>query len=275
MGDIIVLEKSKKLRENARASLKGRWKETLFVAFAIIVLMTALPLIVASVINAFDTSQLIGSIFQTAYLLIFTGPLLLSFNILALKLSRNQELESGQTFAGFDNFWKTVGLYLYMLLFITLWSLLFIVPGIIAAIRYSMSYYIMKDNPDMSISQCVNESKKMMKGNAGKFFAMIMSFAGWIVLLIATFVVIVFLIELLYMHVSPIGYLRYEAVALYGNMTIVQPNIMDYLEVAIICVMYTPLYMYIKVATSEFYELLTEHKAGQIYKFEKKEVEAQ
>ncbi len=264
-SNTIILEKTKKLRENARNSLKGRWKEALLIAFAISILMTALPLIVTSIIDAFDASGLIGAIFQLVYALILTGPLFFSMNILVLRLSRSQELESGQTFAGFDNFWKTVGLYLYMLLFITLWSLLFIVPGIIATIRYSMSYYIMKDNPEMSIPESVNESKKIMKGNSGKFFAMIMSFIGWIILFIATFIGIVVLIEVIYIHASPMGYLRYQTLMFYGNMAFMHSNIIYYIEIILLCAMYTPLYLYIKASTSEFYELLTGNKEGKIY----------
>ncbi|MPN61797.1 hypothetical protein SDC9_209541 [bioreactor metagenome] len=73
-----------------------------------------------------------------------------------------------------------------MTIFVILWSLLLIVPGIIAAIRYSMCFYILADNPDIGIMEALNESKRMMRGNKWKYFCLNLSFIGWGLLCICT-----------------------------------------------------------------------------------------
>ena len=51
-----------------------------------------------------------------------------------------------------------------MLVFTLLWMLLFIIPGFIAALRYSMAYFILKDNPEIGALEAIRRSKEMMKG---------------------------------------------------------------------------------------------------------------
>ena len=83
---------------------------------------------------------------------------------------------------GFSNFGRIVLLNILMALFISLWSMLLFVPGIIAAYRYSQAIYILLDNPGMSPLQCIRESKAMMKGHKGELFLLDLSFLGWYIL---------------------------------------------------------------------------------------------
>ena len=69
-----------------------------------------------------------------------------------------------------------------MLLFTLLWSLLFVVPGIIAAYRYSMAPFIMAENPDIGIREAVRRSKMIMHGNKLRLFRLQLSFFGWYLL---------------------------------------------------------------------------------------------
>ena len=66
-----------------------------------------------------------------------------------------------------------------MILIFLLWSLLLIIPGIVAAYRYSMAFYILNDNPEMSAKAALDESKRMMAGYKGKLFCLQLSFIGW------------------------------------------------------------------------------------------------
>lgn len=66
-----------------------------------------------------------------------------------------------------------IGIYTF------LWSLLLIIPGIIAAISYSMTFYILVDNPEMGFSEAISASKKMMNGHKMEFFIFQLSFIGW------------------------------------------------------------------------------------------------
>lgn len=67
-------------------------------------------------------------------------------------------------------------------LFITLWTLLFIIPGLIHAYAYSMTFYILADNPDMDAMAAIKKSKEMMKGHKWELFCLQFSFIGWMIL---------------------------------------------------------------------------------------------
>lgn len=63
-----------------------------------------------------------------------------------------------------------------------LWTLLFIIPGIIAAYRYSMAEYILAENPEIKAKEAIKRSCKLMKGNKWKYFCLDLSFIGWDIL---------------------------------------------------------------------------------------------
>lgn len=71
-----------------------------------------------------------------------------------------------------------------MLIF--LWSLLFVIPGIIASYRYAMTPYILAENMDLSVMEAISESKRLMKGNKLRLFFMELSFLGWQILCVLT-----------------------------------------------------------------------------------------
>ncbi|MDO4493049.1 MAG: DUF975 family protein [Clostridia bacterium] len=85
-------------------------------------------------------------------------------------------------FTGFDIFGKALGLRCFVMLFQFLWSLLLVVPGIIAALRYSMATYIMAEHPEIGIREAVDRSKRMMHGNKWRLFKLYLSFVGWFLL---------------------------------------------------------------------------------------------
>ena len=89
----------------------------------------------------------------------------------------------------FDQFEHTGKFFLLSLVknfFIFLWGLLLIVPGFIAYYRYSMAEYIIAENPDISISDAIKQSKEMMNGKKGKLFILDLTFLGWTILTAVT-----------------------------------------------------------------------------------------
>ncbi len=87
----------------------------------------------------------------------------------------------------FDSNYKNVVKTAFMTdLFIWLWSLLFIIPGIIKAYEYRMVPYIMSENPAMKFGDALKESKKLMTGNKWKTFVLDLSFIGWDILSVCT-----------------------------------------------------------------------------------------
>ena len=95
----------------------------------------------------------------------------------------NTVKKSGATFGnlldGFSITLKLILLGFLRTLFITLWSLLFYFPGIIAAYRYRMSLYLLLDHPEMGVMECLRTSKQMMKGHKWECFVLDLSFIGW------------------------------------------------------------------------------------------------
>jgi uncharacterized membrane protein len=64
-------------------------------------------------------------------------------------------------------------------IFTFLWSLLFVIPGIVKAYAYSMAYYIKVDNPSWDWKTCIDESQKIMDGHKMELFLLELSFIGW------------------------------------------------------------------------------------------------
>jgi uncharacterized membrane protein len=89
-------------------------------------------------------------------------------------------------FSQFNLFGKAFGLRLVTSIFVFLWALLFIIPGIVAAYRYSMAFYIMDDDPSIDIMEAIRQSKAMMQGNKGRLFCLHLSFIGWAILCLFT-----------------------------------------------------------------------------------------
>ena len=87
------------------------------------------------------------------------------------------------TFKGYP---KALGLSILYMLFVFLWALLLYIPGIIKGLAYSMSPFILKDNPELSANQAINLSMKMMKGRKLDLFCLYLSFLGWIILSVLT-----------------------------------------------------------------------------------------
>ena len=97
-------------------------------------------------------------------------------------VAENRQGEVSVIFSRFDIFFKALGLNLFMALFIWLWTLLFIVPGIIAGYRYCLAPYLMAENPNLGIREAVNMSKELMAGHKWRLFCLNLSFIGWAIL---------------------------------------------------------------------------------------------
>lgn len=107
----------------------------------------------------------------------------LGYNVLLFKYFEPEEKPGiGDLFCRFHIFWKAFGLRLVMGLFVTLWSLLLIIPGIIASYSYAMAPYLMAENPNMGIMEAINRSKELMRCNKWRLFCLHLSFIGWIFL---------------------------------------------------------------------------------------------
>ncbi|MDO5400169.1 MAG: DUF975 family protein [Eubacteriales bacterium] len=103
-----------------------------------------------------------------------------------LDLHDGREPRVNTLFSKFDRFGDGFVLMLLQGIYIALWSLLFVIPGIIAAYRYAMAPYIMLEHPGMRPSEAIRASKAMMDGHKGQLFCLGLSFIGWGILCIFT-----------------------------------------------------------------------------------------
>lgn len=134
-----------------------------------------LALFVASALMGIISSFIIG--------IVFTGIFSIGIARLTLDVVRkkDEKAQLEKVFSGFtDNkIGDNIILGLLIFLFEFLWSLLFIIPGIIKHYSYSMSYFIKIDNPEFESKQCIDESRKLMKGHKWQLFVFDLSFIGW------------------------------------------------------------------------------------------------
>ena len=185
--NLIVLEPAANIRARARAALAGNWQQAMIAMLLYFVFINLIPNIIDSVLGwsyVGPGGVAVSSSPSWIYSILVYGPFSLGLVAFFMGLFRHQETDTKTVFGGFDQFGKAFVLSLLMGIFILLWTLLFIIPGIIAAFRYSQSYLIMHDNPQLSAMECLNESKRIMNGNKAKIFTLTLSFIGWAILAI-------------------------------------------------------------------------------------------
>ncbi len=163
-----MLKVNWELRSDAREQLGGNWGRAILSCVIYSVILSA-----ASGIAG------IGN-------LIIGGPLELGLVAYFLLLKRRKSAQIEDLFQGFRKFESALVLYIVRTISIVLWSLLLIIPGIVAALRYSMAVYILHDNPELTGMDALNRSKEMMDGFKGKLFGLYLSFAGWAILCLFT-----------------------------------------------------------------------------------------
>ncbi len=112
------------------------------------------------------------------------------FMLFCLYVCRREDAGCGTLFDLFGYFFRFLWLNIVVGFFISLWTLLLVIPGIVAAYRYSMAVYIFFDDPNKGAMQCIRESRTMTMGNKGQLFLMDLSFIGWALLSAIPFVIL-------------------------------------------------------------------------------------
>lgn len=104
-----------------------------------------------------------------------------------LGLTEGNNVEVSTLFKGFQYLGKAIWLTVLVAVFTFLWSLLFCIPGIIKGLSYSMAFYILAENPEMTAREALRESKEIMHGHKWELFVLQLSFILWMVLVVVTF----------------------------------------------------------------------------------------
>lgn len=136
---------SYEIRAHAWVALTGKWGNC-----AIIMLVYMLLVMGLSVIPIFGS---LGSI-------IISGPLSLGMALIFLRLVRGENIDIAMMFKGFEDFLRSFVAGLLVAIFTFLWTLLLIVPGIIAALSYSMTFFILNDEPNITPSDAIRKKQR-------------------------------------------------------------------------------------------------------------------
>lgn len=157
------------LKERAKAQLGGNLFHNNWLLAVVSVLALGAVMLAA------------GGISSGAATLILTGPLSYAICFMFLKQSRDSEqMLLNDLLCGFkDDFGQTLLIGLMTTIFTALWSLLFLIPGIVKGYSYSMAYYLKADHPEWNWKRCIDESRTLMNGHKMDLFLLDLSFIGW------------------------------------------------------------------------------------------------
>lgn len=164
-----MMKLNSELRQQAAGSLTGNWG------------MAALITLVYSLLMGGGSSLSMGII--NLVLL----PVAYGYAVLFLDLTRGVKLDIGRLFDGYKDIGRIFGTVLLYQIYIILWTLLLVVPGIIKFYSYAMTYFILKDYPELAYNAAIEKSMAMMSGYKMKLFLMDLSFIGWAILCCLTF----------------------------------------------------------------------------------------
>lgn len=196
----------KQFKQNALNVLRGRWGT----AIVGIIIFLLIEVLIQEIIGAAGERDSYFTVLFAFILSIAIIPLLYGLIKFFMEF-RNGNPPFSIMFSFYTNsdmLLKSIGLSVLVGLYTFLWSLLLIIPGIIAAYSYSMAPFILIDNPDIGVSEAIRRSKEIMRGHKFDYFALQLSFIGWAILACLTFG-IGFLWLIPYIQLTSIEFYRY------------------------------------------------------------------
>lgn len=194
------MKTNKEYKNDALAALKGNWAQAVLAAFAVMVL-SELSYAMAWGFERLSVSGLVEKgtwvmpmltglmiVIMLSYLFFLVLPVAVgmanSFNRLYFK-SEGHVLENMKSLA-FSDCGRSIAGMLMMSVVTSLYSLLLMVPGMIASLALFLVPYILKDNPELSVMETLRLSRRMMEGHKMQLFKLQLSFIGWILLGVLT-----------------------------------------------------------------------------------------
>jgi uncharacterized membrane protein len=183
------------IKKQARVALKGQWGLAVVLTLVIFLISTILPAIFEIIFSGGFTNWYMQDYLPPAANVVSTIisialiPLSITVTWFFLSLVRFQGPKIPDVFTSIADskvYFKLIGTSLLMGIFIALWSILLIIPGIIKSLSYSQTFFILRDHPEYTILQAITESRKRMNGLKWKYFLLNLSFIGWAILSVIT-----------------------------------------------------------------------------------------
>lgn len=160
------------LKSRAKSKLNGNWEQAI-----IAMLISFVVFIIVDYLFGDDYFFDNFSVFLLRMLV--QAPVILGVCSVFLSISRDMHPSGSDIFNGFKHWWMAFKLQFLMIMAIAVGFVLLIVPGIIAALSFSMSFYILADDPHMGARQAMRQSSLMMKGHRMELLILCLSFIGW------------------------------------------------------------------------------------------------
>lgn len=178
------------IKTMAKEQLRGNWGIAIltFLIYGIIISSSGFE-------KAIDRIPFMDSSLATYYglsisiniiALLLGGLVSVGISKFSLNLVRRENASLGDLFSHFNIYLKTLGLYLLMGIAVAIGLILFIVPGVILSLMFSQAYYILSEDNEKSITQCLEESANLMKGYKWDYFVLELSFIGWWIVIFIT-----------------------------------------------------------------------------------------
>lgn len=186
------------LKMDAKAAMQQSNPHPVLVTLVYLVILTAVNFVVSMMSGfsslftvlvtdpdaaaAISLGMLVPSLLLSLAATLVIGFIQMGYTAYTLRVVNRQPAGINDLFAYARYCLKIWGLTIVMGIFVMLWSLLFWFPGIIAYYRYSQAFYILAENPEKGIMDCINESKAMMYGHKMDKFVLDLSFILWYLL---------------------------------------------------------------------------------------------
>lgn len=166
------MKTNSEIRTEARSLMSGNWGSAVLLTFAYLIIVGGISFTAAFIgtiadqqIN--DTHGMITRVLDLLINLFILYPFAFSLVLLFIGFVRGEDkLSVGGLFKAFKSphYFNSIGVYFLMGLFTALWTMLFIIPGIIKSLSYALAPYILADNPELSANEAIDESIAMMDG---------------------------------------------------------------------------------------------------------------
>ena len=170
-----MIKCAKEMRATAAAALKGKWGSAVLVTF-VYMAITCVGSAILGIIPGLNLIAIIASV------ILVSGFMVGLLNM--LRTGEKVDVSCLFEFFKESRLWVTI---LLMYVYTFLWTLLFVIPGIIKGYAYAMTPFILKDNPNMKNNEAIELSMAMMDGHKWDLFCLQLSFIGWAFLCVLTF----------------------------------------------------------------------------------------
>ena len=183
------MKTNSEIRKEARSLMSGNWGSAVLLTLVYLIIVGGISFTVSFVgtivemqVNDYGITSQILSFFTNLFI---SFPLAFSLVLLYVGFVRGENrLSVGGIFKAFKSphYLNSIGVYFLMGLFTALWTMLFIIPGIIKSLSYALAPYILADNPELSANEAIDESIAMMKGHKADLFLIQLGYAALAIL---------------------------------------------------------------------------------------------